>query len=95
MVLPPACHPKESYLGEPQCHQEHLGNSERCLYSINLLHISIAGSCVTEISSHVLSWRGPFAEQKAGVEHLLVLGAEALRIPQGVLARQKTLAESA
>lgn len=55
--------------------QEHLGNSLRCLYSINLSHVSIAGSCVI-ISSHVLSWRGPFAEQKAGVEHLLVTGAE-------------------
>lgn len=75
MVLPHACHPKESCLGEPRCYQEGLGNSLRCLYSINLLHISIAGSCVI-ISSHVLFWRGPFAEQKAGVEHLILTGAE-------------------
>ena len=75
MVLPPACHPKESCLAEPQCHQEHLGNSLRCLYSINLLHISIAAPCVV-ISSHVLSWRGPFTEQQAGVEHLILTGAE-------------------
>lgn len=75
MVLPHACHPKESCLGEPRCHQERLGNSLRCLYSINLLHISIAGSCVI-ISSHVLFWRGPFAEQKAGVEHLILTGTE-------------------
>ena len=75
MVLPHACHPKESCLGEPQCHQEHLGNSLRHLYSINLLHISIAGFCVI-ISSHVLSWRGPFAEQKAGVKCLILTGTE-------------------
>lgn len=75
MVLLHVCHPKESCLGEPQCHQEHLGNSLRCLYNINLSHISIAGSCVI-ISSHVLSWRGPLTEQKAGVERLILLGTE-------------------
>lgn len=57
MVLLHVCHPKESCLGEPQCHQEHLGNSLRCLYNINLSHISIAGSCVI-ISSHVMSCLG-------------------------------------
>lgn len=75
MVLPHACHPKESCLGEPWCHQEHLRNSPRCLYSINLLHISMAGSRVV-ISSRVLSWRGPLTEQKAGVEHLILTGTE-------------------
>lgn len=57
-VLLHVCHPKDSCLGEPWCHQEHLGNSLTCLYNINLSHISIAGSCVI-ISSHVLSGRGP------------------------------------
>lgn len=72
MVLLHVCHPKDSCLGELWCHQEHLGNSLRCLYNINLLHISIAGSCVI-ISSHVLSWRGLLTEQKAGVECLILL----------------------
>lgn len=73
MVLPHACGPKESCLRESRCHQEHLGNSLRCLYSISLLHISTAGSCVI-ISSHVLSWRGPFAKQKTDAEHLILTG---------------------
>lgn len=85
MVLPHACHPEGSCLRKLQYHKEHLGNFLRCLYSINHLHISIAGSCVI-ISSHVLSWSGPFAEQKAGaVSHPHHCRAQALCIPQGVL----------
>lgn len=62
-VLLHVCHPKDSCLGEPWCHQEHLGNSLRCLYNINLLHISIAGSCyyfqscpVLEGAPHRAEW---------------------------------------
>lgn len=66
---------KDSCLGEPWHHQEHLGNSLRCLYNINLLHISLAGSCVI-ISSHVLSWGGALTEKNAGVEHLTLLGTQ-------------------
>lgn len=73
MVLPHACGPKESCLKESRCHQEHLENSLRCLYSISLLHVSTAGSCVI-LSSHVLFWRGPFAKQKANAEHLILTG---------------------
>lgn len=73
-VLLHVCHRKDC-LGEPWCHQKHLGNSLTCLYNINLLHISIAGSCVI-ISSHVLSGRGPLTEQKAGVVCLILLSTE-------------------
>lgn len=75
MALPHACHPKENCLEEPQCHEEHSGNSPRCLYSINLPHISIAGAGVV-ISSHVLPWRGHAAERSAGVEHLILTGMD-------------------
>lgn len=55
----------------------------------SLLCKQTAGSWDT-ISGHVLSCRGPFTEQKADVEHLILTGTEhRLRIPQSMLAGSK------
>lgn len=68
MVLPRGSYPKESWLGELLCHQEHPGNVLSCLYITNLFQRSETVSHVT-ISSRVLFWMELPQEQKAGVEH--------------------------